>query len=60
MKKKKPSEAFMRDCYWLAKFYRVNPNGFLSQPQAAIRQHMKYSRELYQIILAQDEKDPEA
>ena len=49
-KVKKLTQASMRDCYWLAHFYHVSPNEFLSLPAAEIRQHMKYSKELWATV----------
>jgi hypothetical protein len=49
-KAKRIDEQRIRDCYWLAHFYCENPARFLSEPPAAIRQHMKYSKELYRRI----------
>ena len=49
-KKRQLSEELMRCCYWLAHFYQTNPTDFLRLPEARIRQHMKYSAQLYDKI----------
>jgi hypothetical protein len=45
------SEARLRECYWLALFYHLNPNTFLDDPPSKIRQHMKYTVELHRLQL---------